>query len=446
VTIVAAFDAFLADVVNLNQTRLDLLDARVTAIVNELKKDAVIGPIYQAHIPQGSWAHQTIIRPVGEYDEFDADFLLLLDEDTGWSLNPKTYLKELRAAFKRSATYKDMVRKKNRCVRIGYANDCHIDVVVHIVLADGRQVIINYADNSFEDTNPQGLTEWMKEKDDLAGGNLRSVIRLMKYLRDFKNTFSCPSIILTTLLGQRVQAFETAVRYADLPTTLVSLLEDLDAWLSLYPTMPYVEDPSCPGFSFNHRWDEDQYTNFKSRVTLYAGWARAALDEQDETRAIDLWQKLFGTDITPQTAESVTKALAPSGGRGPEAKAPHEEFIEDKGFPYVGGHVARIDVTVDKKPGFRDGPLRSMRKVGIERTLRFRLVTDAPEPYDVYWKVRNRGEEATRLDQLRGELTADNGSRTKTEVTRYGGRHYVEAYVVSDGRIVASDHHEVTIN
>ena len=445
-TIVAAFEAFLADVVNLNQTRLDLLDARVTAIVNELKKDAVIGPMYQAHIPQGSWAHQTIIRPVGEYDEFDADFLLLLDEDAAWSLYPKTYLKELRAAFKRSATYKDMLRKKNRCVRIGYANDCHIDVVVHIVLADGRQVIVNYAENSFEDTNPQGFTEWIKEKDDLAGGNLRRVIRLMKYLRDFKNTFSCPSIILTTLLGQRVQAFDTAVRYADLPTTLVSLLEDLDAWLSLYPTMPYVEDPSCPGLSFNHRWDEDQYMNFKSRVTLYAGWARAALDEQDETRSIDLWQKLFGTDITPQTVESLTKALVPSGGRGPEAKAPHEEFIEDKGFPYVGGYMARIDVTVDKKPGFRDGPLRSMRKVGMQRTLRFRLVTDAPEPYDVYWKVRNRGEEATRLDQLRGELTADNGSRTKTEVTRYGGRHYVEAYVISNGRIVASDHHEVTIN
>lgn len=75
---------------------------------------------------------------------------------------------------------------------IGYANDCHIDVVPHLILADGQQVVINYADNAFEDTNPQGFTDWMKEKDDLAGGNLRRVIRLMKYLRDFKNTFSCP--------------------------------------------------------------------------------------------------------------------------------------------------------------------------------------------------------------------------------------------------------------
>jgi hypothetical protein len=68
----------------------------------------------------------------------------------------------------RSSVYKEMVRKKNRCVRIGYANDCHIDVVPHLVLATGRQVIVNSEEDKFEDTNPQGFTAWMKEKDDLT--------------------------------------------------------------------------------------------------------------------------------------------------------------------------------------------------------------------------------------------------------------------------------------
>ena len=44
----------------------------------------------------------------------------------------------------------------------------------------------------------------MKEKDGLTGGNLRKVIRLLKYLRDYKTTFSVPSVILTTLVGERV--------------------------------------------------------------------------------------------------------------------------------------------------------------------------------------------------------------------------------------------------
>jgi hypothetical protein len=42
----------------------------------------------------------------------------------------------------------------------------------------------------------------------------------------------------------------------------VKLLTDLDAWLSLYPSMPLIEDPSCPGTSFNHRWTDEKYANF----------------------------------------------------------------------------------------------------------------------------------------------------------------------------------------
>jgi hypothetical protein len=89
VTVTAAFDAFLTDVVNLDQTRLDQLDHRVAAIVKALKVDPVIGPMYQDHIPQGSWAHQTIIRPVGNYDGFGADLLMLVEEQADWSGTPK---------------------------------------------------------------------------------------------------------------------------------------------------------------------------------------------------------------------------------------------------------------------------------------------------------------------------------------------------------------------
>jgi hypothetical protein len=441
-TITTAFDAFLTDVVNLNQTRLDQLDNRVAAIVNALKVDPVIGPMYQDHIPQGSWAHHTIIRPVGDYDEFDADFLLLLHEDADWSRTPKTYLKELRAAFKRSATYQSMVRKKNRCVRIGYANDCHVDVVPHLVLADGRQVIVNYADNAFENTNPQGFTDWMKEKDDLAGGHLRRVVRLLKYLRDFKNTFRCPSVILTTLLGGRVQAFDTSNRYCDVPTTLVSLLEDLDAWLSRYARMPVIEDPSCPGTYFNHRWSDDEFANFAARVSLYTQWARDALDQQDEAKAVALWQRVFGPDFRLPTGGRSHSSVA----RALETRAPDEQFMEEEGFVQaLDGYLARIDATVDARPGFRGGSLRSMRTVGKDRTLRFRLVTDAPTPFDVYWKVRNRGEEAARVGDLRGQIIRDDGSRSHRETTRYAGRHYVEVYVVKNGKVIASDHHEVSI-
>jgi hypothetical protein len=452
VKLLAYFDAFLGDVVNLNETRLALLDARVEAIVTSLEKDDVIAPLLQGHVPQGSWAHKTIIRPV-EGREFDADFLLTLTEVDAWSDSPKIYLQQLRAAFKRSSTYAAKVRRKNRCVRIEYAGDCHVDVVAHLVLAGGRQVIVNYAENRFEDTNPEGFTAWMKEKDRLANGNLRKVIRLMKYIRDFKETFSVPSVILTMLLGERVQAFDGARRYADVPTTLLNLMSDLDVWLGIHPDMPLLEDPSCPGTTFNHRWDQERYENFHRWVAFYAARIKEAYDEPDKKACITAWQKVFGPEFTqPVTKAAEDAALAmlleESREVGLAARGPFEEFIEDKGYVLAGGHNIRIECTVTSRPGFRDRtPLRKMHWVDRGRRLQFRIThCDVPPPYQVWWKVLNTGPEAAAVPGgLRGKLLPDDGTASRTETTSYRGRHYVEAYIVKDGRVVASDHHDVEI-
>ena len=69
----AAVEQFLTGVVNLNPDRLAQLDTHVAALVGALADDKVIGPMVREHLPQGSWAHETIIRPVGDRDEFDAD-------------------------------------------------------------------------------------------------------------------------------------------------------------------------------------------------------------------------------------------------------------------------------------------------------------------------------------------------------------------------------------
>lgn len=77
-------------------------------------------------------------------------------------------------------------------------------------------------------------------------------------------------------------------------------------------------------------------------------------------------------------------------------------------------------------------------RVPKERDLMFRLSdTDVPKPYDVYWKVRNRGLEAQLKGQLRGEISRDEGQQAKRESTKYTGDHYVECYIVKDGICVA---------
>ena len=90
------FDVLLKDTVNLSQFKLDMLDSRVTAIYNALKADPELGPYVLDKIPQGSWAHRTIINPVGD-NEFDADVMLLLEENPDWSASPKTYIEQVYA-------------------------------------------------------------------------------------------------------------------------------------------------------------------------------------------------------------------------------------------------------------------------------------------------------------------------------------------------------------
>jgi len=443
------FDAFLRDTVNLNQTRLDQLSDRVEAIVGALQADSVLGGRIEDHLRQGSWAHRTIIKPLPN-KEFDADILLHLTEVSIWSADPQEYIKQLRAAFARSSTYSSMIGEtKTRCVRIVYANDCHVDVVPYLLLRDGREVIVNSRTNQFEDTNPQGFTEWMKERDDLAHGNLRKVIRLMKYLRDYKGTFAVPSVILTTLLGERIQDWDVESRYADVPTTLLNLLGDLDSWLAWHLTMPTITDPSSPGTDFNHRWSQPQFETFKNEISDYHGWITEAYDQPDRDKSVAAWQRVFGEDFRQPTSSaavesSLAKASEPSVlSRLP--RAPREQYVEEMGYPYAGQFVAEITATVTPGSGAR----RTLRSIGVVdkgRQLAFRATTDTPLPFDIYWKVRNTGAEAERAGDLRGEIVPGNTSTlSHNESTKYSGPHFIECYIVKNRRVVAIGRHNVFI-
>lgn len=85
------FNVLLKDTVNLSQFKLDLLNQRVEAIYKALKADVEIGALITGKTPQGSWAHRTIINPVGD-NEFDADFMLDMSQNPDWADNPKTYI------------------------------------------------------------------------------------------------------------------------------------------------------------------------------------------------------------------------------------------------------------------------------------------------------------------------------------------------------------------
>ena len=325
------FNNFLKDTVNLSQFRLDTLEARVESIYAALKADPDLGPRIVKKIPQGSWAQRTIISPQNG-KPFDADFLLQMKEESDWAYVLKKYAAAVYEALDGHPTYGKMPHgRKCRCVYVEYAeNAMHVDIVPFVVRADGSQNIINRDDNCWERTDPAGFTEWMRDRDKIANGHLRKVIRLLKFLRDHKNSFTgTKSILITTLVGEQVswwKKFTTPGYYSDLPTSLLHLVSDLDDWLQARPSKPSIMDPSGSGVTFDHRWSQETYSYFRDRIHVHAGEIANAYHETNETRSIAKWQALFGDKFQPaETAARSTKftavGAAGTGGVYPTASS-----------------------------------------------------------------------------------------------------------------------------
>ena len=251
------FDDFLKNTVNLNDGRLDLLDERVEAITGFLESSDVFKDNFIDVIPQGSYAHKTIIRPVQENDEFDADILLYLGEVEGWKA--ADYVEKLYSCFRGSHIYREKASRKTRCVTIDYANDFHVDVVPYLE-RHSEKYVTNRHEDRFELTNPEGYNAWLDEQNRTASRHLVKVIRLVKYLRDYKQNFSIKSILLNVLLGN--QANDAALEedpacYSDVPTTLKTLMNRLSSYVSDNPTIPVILDPSGTEEDFSDRWHQE---------------------------------------------------------------------------------------------------------------------------------------------------------------------------------------------
>ena len=66
------------------------------------------------------------------------------------------------------------------------------------------------------------------------------------------------------------------------------------------------------------------------------------------------------------------------------------------------------------------------------------------ESCDIYWKVKNNGQEAYKRDCFRGEIIKTN-SAEHFEITTFSGAHYVECFLIKNGVCVARDRIDVKI-
>ena len=303
------FNEFMRDHGNLNPSRYERLK-RSDKAVSEYLSQNLVG--YSRTERQGSYALGTTIRPVKDTDEYDVDRLVYVEYDS--SKGPKDYIDDVYSCLKANGNYADKVQRNTRCVTVNYAGEFKIDVVPCITY-NGNHYICNRKTNEYEETDGTGFRDWFNSKNQITNGNLKLVTRLLKYLRDHKKTFTAPSILLTTLIGNTVHDWEDDTDFKTVPDALLTVISRMDEFLWSHPSMPEIRNPALPSETFTRHWDQAKYSHFRDMVSSYARRVREAYSDDDEQSSVSKWSDLFGDRFggrtTPAGAAVTATATTP---------------------------------------------------------------------------------------------------------------------------------------
>jgi hypothetical protein len=459
------FNTFLDDVVNLNATRIGLLENSIIAV-----KSAISTSDWKAEVlsfaPQGSWAHKTIIKPV-ENKAFDADLLVFVKEVNGWTA--KDYITNLRAVFSGHPTYKDKVRRYSHCITIEYAGERKIDIAPCIVNRGGftRFEVCNFDSDAFERSEPAAYTAWLIERNTWLGADvLRKVSRLLKFLRDIKTTFTCPSVLLTTIIGDRINWADSSnsTDFADVPTALRTIVGRMDDWLQANVSKPVVTNPKLTSEVLSDLWDDSQYTNFREMIHTYRTWIDDAYSEADRDESIGKWRRVFGEEFAESVATEKAARVSDAAQGLVEAavssiyaakadlvtlftrygsralplgfdRLPHKQRPR---WRSATGSPITVNISATSHNA-RNGPALQQLRSGYgplpkRSWIRFIACTGVGTPFgyefEVHWRVTNTDEEASRAKCLRGGFDVSNEPSARWESLQYRGVHTVEAFIV----------------
>lgn len=332
-------------------------------------------------------------------------------------------------------TYPASDIKVDRCVVTVSFTDSHIDVQPVFEEEDqDYKYPDTYGTGSWKITKPRKEMDAMVEFEDNKNKNLR---RLCKMARSWKNKHG---------------------------VCMGGLLIDTLAYNFLKSTKDYDEssftyyDEMCRDF-FKYLYDEPkEQTEYgalgsKQRVKVRKSFKRKAkkayelaveaIEAVSDKKKHNKWRDVFG-NVFPKyiTEDSEARAIN-------ESYTNKEEFIES----YYRIDI-RYDLKIDcdiKQGGYRDGSLRdylrNKTRLMPNKSLRFYIErTNVPEPYDVKWKVTNRGEQAIKRNNTRGQIIDDSGSLERKESTNFKGSHFVECYIIKDNTVVARDFIDVPIS
>ncbi|MFO0726471.1 MAG: nucleotidyltransferase [Myxococcota bacterium] len=248
--------------------------------------------------PQGSLRIGTTNKPINAA-EFDLDIVAEIQVDARFIHPPISLLHAVEARLREHGTYSEMLVRKNRCIRVVYADEFHLDVLPACpdpARTDGSIVVADRAQRCWKPSNPNGYADWIELRAEHLSTRLvkamaplpavepseskpllKKIIQLMKRHRDieFAGTehLAPVSIVLTTLAGIHVSGGPSILDMLEQTLVVIAANSPSDQVLKVY-------NPTNTGELLSERWE-----NTRGSYEAFREWTIAFIRKLRELRA-----------------------------------------------------------------------------------------------------------------------------------------------------------------
>lgn len=302
--------ARIAENLQLDETRKSRMEQAYNAISTIIDQDQGFFKDLDIDVyPQGSVLTGTTVKPyLGS--EFDLDIVLQINE-LYTRFTPAEIYNALFEKLESDGRYSDKIEKKNRCVRIKYANDFHMDILPGCIIVQGSgSTILKIPDRLLRDwaiTNPKGFADWFLSKANSTVAQpvlekyyrglaielkaevqplpddsyylkkpLQRAVQLLKRYRDIffadDDTYCTSSIVITTIMGMCYRGENSIYETID---NAVNRIRQLYTEAIGNGKRFTIQNPVLSSEYFTDSWTDDHYEHFYRFIEDFHGkWAQ----------------------------------------------------------------------------------------------------------------------------------------------------------------------------
>ena len=387
---------------NLAISNADTISTRYGELTSALNKQFRDTESKTANTLQvGSFGRKTGINGISDLD------MLYIMPKTKWADYNKaggqlSLLQDAKdAILKRYPTTKAKVDRL--VVTVTYTN-FHVEVQPVFEQEDQSYVYPDTKNGgSWKTTKPREEMAAVADLDAKKNANLRPLCKMARAWKN-KHGVGMGGLLLDTL------AYNFLASTTDFDTKSFSHFDRISRDFFKYLSeLPEQTEYAAPG----SRQRVKVKKKFQNKAKKAHKLCLEAIEAENQKNVNDKWKKVYGRPF-PASATTAQEAVAKSFAQGWDDT---EEFIEDK-FPIDIRESMQLDCEV-KQNGFREFFLSEMlaRMIPLmtKKSLRFEITgISAGKPYDIYWKVLNRGDAARKRNCIRGQIIKDEGLMQRT--------------------------------